>query len=83
VAEGFSTNPPEALIYADKYCSQVCDPGASMVKSSFAAHWTGASPMAAERKLDARYVKGFTLYMKIQKRGRLPGWTKTPANAYI
>jgi hypothetical protein len=39
--------------------------------------------MAAERKLDVRYVKGLTRYMKIQNLGRLPGWTRTPAKAYI
>ena len=39
--------------------------------------------MAAERKLDARYVKGLTRYMKIQKPGKSPGWTRTPAKAYI
>jgi hypothetical protein len=39
--------------------------------------------MAAERKLDVRYVKGLTRYMKIQKPGKLPGWTRTPAKAYI
>ena len=39
--------------------------------------------MAAERKLDVRYVKGLTRYMKIQNPGRFPGWTSTPAKAYI
>ena len=39
--------------------------------------------MAAERKLDARYVKGLTRYMKIQNPGKFPGWTRTPAKAYI
>ena len=54
VAEALVMNPPAVSMYEDRYCSQVCDPGASMVRSSSVAHCTGASPMAAERKLEAR-----------------------------
>jgi hypothetical protein len=83
VAEGSIITPPAELMYEDKYCSQVCDPGDLMHRSSSAAHCTGASPMAADKKLDVRYVKGLTRYIKIQNFGRFLGCTKRPANAYI
>lgn len=47
------------------------------------AQCIGASPTDPDKKDDTIYVKGLTLYMKIQKRGRESGPARIPQKTYI
>lgn len=65
--------PPVVSKNVAKYSPQVLPLGASNLTNSLGAQAIGAFARDVPKKPSTTYVKGLTLYMKIQKPGRSPG----------
>jgi len=78
IASGSCRYPPLEVMYGSIKAEQDDPLGGLKWRYSFSAQMTLVSLRPTPRIPSTKYVKGDTLYMKIQNRGRLPEDDKTP-----